>query len=129
VRPGWTGLIDKLLDLLRRGDSVRQMMQVTGEEGVSIDDFVEFQKAIFLDLVYLQQDAFNPVDASVALARQQRMIELIDELVSRDYAFDDKEAAREHFTRLTNLFKNLNYARDDSPEYQELLAQIRRLGS
>ena len=127
VREGWTDRVARLLELLRRGDGVRQMMQVTGEEGVSIDDFVEYQKATFLDLVYLQQDAFNPVDASVSLERQQRTLELIDELVSRDYSFEDKYAAREHFTRLTNLFKNLNYSREDTPEYNEILAQIRRL--
>jgi V/A-type H+-transporting ATPase subunit A len=129
IRPGWTDTVRKLLDLLKRGDEVRQMMQVTGEEGVSIDDFVEFQKASFLDLVYLQQDAFNPVDASVSLERQQETLELIDDLVSRDYDFSSKDEARGHFTRLTNLFKNLNYAREGSPEYSKLLQQIEALDS
>ncbi len=128
VRPGWTGMVARLLDLLRRGDEVRQMMQVTGEEGVSMADYIEYQKATFLDMVYLQQDAFNPVDASVSLERQRATLELIEELVSRDYVFDDKDEARDHFTRLTNLFKNLNYAREDTPEYAKLLEQIRRLG-
>lgn len=128
VRSGWTDLVARLLDLLRRGDEVRQMMQVTGEEGVSMADYIEYQKATFLDMVYLQQDAFNPVDASVSLERQQATLELIDELVSRDYTFDDKDAAREHFTRLTNLFRNLNYAREDMPEYTRLVEQIRSLG-
>jgi len=127
IRPGWTALVSNLLDLLRRGNEVRQMMQVTGEEGVSIADFVEYQKAAFVDLVYLQQDAFNPVDASVSLERQQEMIELIDDLVSRDYAFHRKDDARDYFTRLTSLFKNLNYAREDSPEYSGYLEQIQAL--
>jgi len=124
IRLGWTDMVRKLLDLLKRGDGIRQMMQVTGEEGVSIDDYVEFQKASFLDLVYLQQDAFNPVDASVSLERQQKMLELIDDLVSRDYDFSSKDEARGHFTRLSNLFKNLNYAPQGSPEYSKLLQQI-----
>jgi len=94
---------------------------------VSIADYVEFQKATFLDLVYLQQDAFNPVDASVSLERQQMTLELINELVRRDYSFDNKGHAREHFTRLTNLFRNLNYAGNGTPEYERLLGQIRNL--
>ncbi|MBT8441374.1 MAG: V-type ATP synthase subunit A, partial [Gammaproteobacteria bacterium] len=129
IREGWTDMVRKLLDLLKRGDEVRQMMQVTGEEGVSIDDFVEFQKASFLDLVYLQQDAFNPVDASVSLERQQETLELIDQLVSREYDFDSKDAARKHFVRLTNLFKNLNYAREGSSEYASLMRKIDALDS
>jgi V/A-type H+-transporting ATPase subunit A len=127
IRPGWTDTVRALLDLLKRGDGVRQMMQVTGEEGVSVGDFVEYQKATFLDLVYLQQDAFNPVDASVSLERQQKTLELIDDLMSRAYDFSGKEEARSHFTRLTNLFKNLNYAREDSPEYADLMRQIKEL--
>ncbi|MFW2404711.1 MAG: V-type ATP synthase subunit A [Gammaproteobacteria bacterium] len=129
IRAGWTDTVRKLLDLLKRGDEVRQMMQVTGEEGVSIGDFVEFQKASFIDMVYLQQDAFNPVDASVSLDRQQETLERIDDLVSRAYAFSNKDEARGHFTRLTNLFKNLNYAREDSPEYADLIRQIEALDS
>ena len=40
------------------------------------------------------------------------------------YAFDDKAAVRDYFTRLTGLFKNFNYAASDSPEYQRLLQDI-----
>ena len=129
IGPGWTAMVGNLLELLRRGEGVRQMMQVTGEEGVSIADFVEYQKAAFLDLVYLQQDAFNEVDASVPLERQQQTLELIDKLVSRDYDFSSKDAARDHFTRLTSLFKNLNYTRGDSPEFAGYLEQINTLDS
>jgi V/A-type H+-transporting ATPase subunit A len=127
IGPGWTAMVGNLLELLRRGEGVRQMMQVTGEEGVSIADFVEYQKAAFLDLVYLQQDAFNEVDASVPLERQQQTLELIDKLVSRDYDFSSKDAARDYFTRLTSLFKNLNYTRGDSPEFAGILEQVQAL--
>ena len=58
-------------DLLRRGEGVLQMMQVTGEEGVTLEDFVMHQKALFVDMVYLQQDAFDDVDSSVSLERQK----------------------------------------------------------
>jgi len=60
-----------MIDLLEKGDAVLQMMQVTGEEGVTTEDFVTYQKALFLDMVYLQQDAFDAVDASCSLERQQ----------------------------------------------------------
>ncbi|HQZ67621.1 MAG TPA: V-type ATP synthase subunit A, partial [Planctomycetaceae bacterium] len=45
----WTADVETLLDLLRQADGIYQMMQVTGEEGISLSDFVIYQKAQFLD--------------------------------------------------------------------------------
>ena len=61
------------------------------------------------------------------MARQKLAFNRVYDLVTRDYRFDDKEQAREYFTRLTGLFKNFNYAREDSPDYQSLLQQIDEL--
>ncbi len=110
--PTWTERVQALMALLKAGDAALQMMQVTGEEGVTLEDFVTYQKALFLDLVYLQQDAYDPVDASAPLERQQIAFNLVYDLVQRSYGFTDKDEARAYFTRLTGLFKNFNYARD-----------------
>ena len=129
VEAGWSGRIRELQGLLADGDAIQQMMQVTGEEGITLEDFVTHQKAVFLDMVYLQQDAFDPVDASVSLDRQKESLSRVHALVSRAYAFPSKEAAREHFTRLTGLLKNLNYADAHSPAHAELLAKIETLSA
>src|SRR5258708_22919516 len=114
-------------ELLRRGNDVAQMMQVTGEEGGSREDHLVHQKSLFLDMVYLQQDAFDEVDASAPLPRQKRTFDLVFDLVNRPYQFADKSAIRDYFVRLTGLFKNLNYSKEDSPEYRELLKKIQEL--
>jgi V/A-type H+-transporting ATPase subunit A len=127
VSPGWVDLVQAMTELLKKGDGIYQMMQVTGEEGVTLDDFVTYQKSLFLDMVYLQQDAFDKVDASAPLERQKKTFTLVNDLVNRQYQFKDKEAVRDYFTRLTGLFKNLNYAQEDSPEHAEYLKQIQEL--
>ena len=127
VAPGWVARVQEMGELLKRGDGIYQMMQVTGEEGVSLEDFVTYQKSLFLDMVYLQQDAFDKVDASAPLARQKQTFTLVYDLVNRSYQFEDKEAARDYFTRLTGVFKNLNYAQQDSPEHADYLQQIHKL--
>ena len=103
------------------------MMQVTGEEGVTLDDFVRYQQSLFVDMIYLQQDGFDSVDAAVPLERQKQMFTLIQRVLNRDYRFRDKEQVREVFIRLTGLFKNLNYAEQDSSDYHELINQIEEL--
>ncbi len=124
LEAGWANRVDEMLDLLNRGEAVLQMMQVTGEEGVTLDDFVTQQKALFVDMVYLQQDAFDAVDASVPIERRKLAFNKIYSLVNRPYDFADKAAARDYFTRLTGLFKNFNYAPSESPDYKNLLQQI-----
>ncbi len=116
-----------MIELLHKGDAVLQMMQVTGEEGVTLEDFVTYQKALFLDMVYLQQDAFDPVDASAPLERQKLTFTKVYRLVGQEFDFSDKDQARDYFTRLTGLFKNFNYAGTDSPDYTKLLDQIDQL--
>ena len=127
VEYGWTKRVNKMLDLLKHGDSVLNMMQVTGEEGITLEDFVTYQKALFLDMVYLQQDAFDEVDVSAPLDRQKKIFSLINDLIDKDYKFDTKDAVRDYFTRLTGLIKNLNYTKEESPDYNNYLEQINNL--
>lgn len=123
----WPSRVAEMEQLLKRGQDVTQMMQVTGEEGVTLDDFVAQQAALFVDMVYLQQDAFDQVDAAAPLPRQRRLFDMVYAAVMRSYAFDNKSAARQYFTRLTGLYRNLNYAIPDSSEAERLLAEIKAL--
>jgi len=129
VDPGWVDRVTTMQALLEQGDAVQQMMQVTGEEGVTTEDYVTYQKSLFLDMVFLQQDAFDKVDASVPLERQRVAFARVYGLLVRDHAFTDKAAVREYFTRLTGLFRNFNYAATESPEYRRLLREIDALAA
>jgi V/A-type H+-transporting ATPase subunit A len=122
--PHWVEDVKRLAQLLRDGDTISQMMQVTGEEGVTMEDYITWQKAMLLDMVYLQQDAFDHVDSSMPLARQLESFHLVKDLVTRPYELADKDCARDFFTRLTGLYKNLNYSAQDSPQYADYRKQI-----
>lgn len=122
--PTWIERVKALKDLLVRGDGVQQMMQVTGEEGITTEDYVIYQKALFLDMVFLQQDAFDTVDASVPMDRQKLVLDRVWAVVEHQPSFEDKTAVRHHYNRLMGLFKNFHYAAPDSPDYQRLLGEI-----
>lgn len=124
---GWTESVEALLALLREADAIYQMMQVTGEEGISLDDFVTYQKAQFLDTVYLQQDAFDPVDVATPIDRQQAMLSLVKDVTQREFLFDGKDDARDFFVRVTSAFRNLNYSATGSSDYNRFLSSIRSM--
>jgi V/A-type H+/Na+-transporting ATPase subunit A len=127
VQGSWIDDVRRTMELLKEGDQIRQMMQVTGEEGVTLDDFVTQQKATLVDMVYLQQDAFDPVDVSMPLERQRESFHLLLRLIRRDFRFDSKEEARRFFTRLTELYKNLNYSAPGHPDFERYRNEIESL--
>ena len=123
----WTDDVKAMRELLMRGDNVNQMMQVTGEEGITLEDFVVWQKAMLLDLVYLQQDVFDDVDVSMPRKRQLESFELLKSIIDSEYRFESKDQARDLFTRIAGTYKNLNYTATESPDYQRYIQEIRQM--
>jgi V/A-type H+-transporting ATPase subunit A len=127
LSPTWVEDVKAAHALLHRGDEIYQMMQVTGEEGTTIEDFLTWQKSVFLDMVFLQQDAYDPVDSSMPLERQKRSFEMVKAVVEADFDIDDRDVAQDFFTRLISLYKNLNYSPDNSAEYARYLREVEDL--
>ena len=109
--------VEALRTILRHGSEVAQMMKVVGEEGTSIKDFVTYLKGELLDSVYLQQNAFNDVDAATPADRQREMFGVIEKALLSDYDFIDKGAARKVIQGVTQAFIDWNQTPSDAPEY------------
>jgi len=95
---------------LKRGKSIYEMMQVVGEEGTSIDDFIIYLKSEFLDNVYLQQNSFDEVDAACPVDRQQHLFEMVTNVLKHKFEITDKARARDLFFTLTEQFRDWNYS-------------------
>jgi len=105
------------------------MMEVAGEEGISLEDYVLLQKALLVDRVFLQQDAYDPVDVSTPVERQHALLALLWSAFERKFDFTEREQAREFFARLGVSFRALNSSVWDSPDYRQQHDQIvRQLG-
>jgi V/A-type H+-transporting ATPase subunit A len=123
----WVENVKALQQLLVEGDGIYRMMQVTGEEGISMEDYVKWQKSVLLDMVYLQQDAFDAVDATMSRERQVESFGFLKQLIDTNYGFEDRDAARDFFTQLTSLYKNWNYSPADSKDYTRFRDEISAL--
>lgn len=118
--------VERARDILRQGNDVDQMMKVVGEEGTMIDDFMLYLKAEYLDAVYLQQDAFDPVDEATSAERQQKVFGVISDVLTADLAFEDKESARKFFHQLTQRTRDWNRVRMETPEFETLQEELVR---
>ena len=88
---------------------VNQMMKVVGEEGTNTEDFVVYLKSEFLDFVYLQQNTFDAVDSASSRERQNYVFDKVTEVLKTDFAFAEKEEARQFFQELRVTFTEWNY--------------------
>ena len=125
----YIGLIDpnkvaRVRKLLSRGNEIRQMMTVVGEEGTPISDFTTMLKSEFFDNVFLQQNAFDEVDAATSAERQQFVFDKVLDIIDMDFGFEDKDEARRVIMKATDRYRNWNYAAWDSDEFKKMLGEI-----
>jgi V/A-type H+-transporting ATPase subunit A len=111
--------------ILRKGFDVAQMMKVVGEEGTSLSDYVDYLKAEFFDFVYLQQNAFDPVDEATPKERQIYIFDFIYRILEADFSFEDKNTALHFFLQLRQIFRSWNSAPYQSEEFAKTEKEIR----
>ncbi len=117
--------VGKGVAILRKANSVNQMMKVVGEEGTSIDEFVDYLKGEFFDAVYLQQNAFDKTDESTPADRQKHVFGLILEIIDFSFEFESKDTARRFFQELRQIFINWNSTGFKTDEFNANEKKIR----
>jgi len=110
--------------VLERSSEVGAMMKVVGEEGTSLEDYIVYLKGEFLDSAYLQQNSFDPVDASVTPERQKEVFKLSLRVLAAELRAADKEDARVWFYGIRQSFLDMNGVLQDSPKYAEIFSSI-----
>ncbi|MCG6990002.1 MAG: V-type ATP synthase subunit A [Gemmatimonadetes bacterium] len=113
--------------LLRRGNEIRQMTAVVGEEGVSVHDYATMLKAEFVDAAYLQQNAFDDVDGSTNAERQELVFDRLLAVLDMELEVTEKEQARAVMVKFTDLFRNWNYVAMGTPEFEAMAGEINDL--
>ncbi len=121
-------LVNFAKSILSKGNEIQQMMKVVGEEGTSTEDFVIYLKSEFLDAVYLQQNGFDPVDASTTAERQEYVFSrIVKNILQKEFSFSDKEDARHFFYNLRQFFIDWNYKKWNTKEFSEQENKINEL--
>jgi V/A-type H+-transporting ATPase subunit A len=125
----YTGFIkpedkEKYHSILFRSHEIAQMMKVIGEEGTSLKDYIEYLKGDFFDFVYLQQNAFDPVDEATSKERQIYLLKFICQILDAQYCLEDKAGALHFFQSLRQLMRTWNSAEYNSSEFKKIESQI-----
>ena len=127
VEKGWVDKIVKAKMLVRRGKEMADQINILGDDGVPMSYHEAFWKSEVIDFAFLQQDAFDAIDALCPMERQKYMLDLILEICDRSFEFDGFEACRDYFKNVINLLRQMNYSAFDGPEFKDYRTQLDKL--
>ncbi len=127
IEPGWVNKVLQLKDMLLRGKEARDQINILGDDGVPLEYHITFNKSEIIDFIILQQDAFDRIDASTPIKRQQYMANKILDICSYDFTFDNFEEIGNYFKKIINILKQMNYQEFKSDKFNSLEEQLSAL--
>ena len=124
VAPGWVDKVLKAKNIVRRGREMADQINILGDDGVPMSYHESFWKSELVDFAFLQQDAFDNVDALCPMERQKFMLDLILGICDRSFEFPNFDACRGFFKDLINTLRQMNYTEFQSPKFYEYEQQL-----
>ena len=127
IEKGWVAKVAKAKNIIRRGKEMADQINILGDDGVPMTYHETFWKSELVDFAFLQQDAFDSVDALCPIERQKYMLNLILEICDHNFSFEDFEKCRAFFKELINDMKQMNYSEWGSAQFDSYREKINKL--
>ena len=127
VHEKWLDDVLKVKDILLRGKETMEQINILGDDGVPINFHETFWKSELIDFVILQQDAFDDIDASTPMKRQQYMLEEVLKVVDKEFSFNHFEEVSGYFKKVINEFKQMNYSEFESDKFKRHKEDLEKL--
>ncbi len=118
VEKGWVAKVLEAKNYVRRGKEMAEQINILGDDGVPMSYHEAFWKSELLDFAFLQQDAFDDIDAVCPIERQKYMLDLILDICAREFDFPDYEKCRDYFKEMINILRQMNYSEFGSAAFE-----------
>ncbi|MFA7116426.1 MAG: V-type ATP synthase subunit A [Bacteroidales bacterium] len=123
----WTESITKAKTITLRGKEAYEQINILGDDGVPILYHENYWKSELIDFVILQQDAFDDIDASTPIPRQKFMLLKVLEVCDMKKEFETFEDCSLFYKNVINIFKQMNYSKFESKEFNTYLEKINKI--
>ena len=127
IQNGWVDKVLKAKNYVRRGREMADQINILGDDSVPVSYHEAFWKSELIDFAYLQQDAFDSIDALCPIERQKYMLDLIISICDRKYEFDDFEMCRSFFKNMINTLRQMNYSEFGEEKFNEYQQELSKL--
>jgi len=116
-----------LLQYYLKGQKIGDQMKVVGEEDLSLEDYIHYQKSEFFDASVLQQNSFDKVDAGPSIDRTRELFLLSLSVIKNNFNFSNKEDARIFIMKLISLFRDMNITDNNNNDFNIIKNKIQTL--
>ncbi|MDO4827119.1 MAG: V-type ATP synthase subunit A [Bacteroidia bacterium] len=127
IGKGWVEKVLRAKNLVRKGKETSDQINILGDDGVPMSYHETYWKSELLDFAFLQQDAFDAVDALCPLERQQYLLNLILDICDREFSFENYEECRNYFKELINILRQMNFSKFGSDTFNEYRSTLDKL--
>ncbi|MBQ0007023.1 MAG: V-type ATP synthase subunit A [Alistipes sp.] len=124
ISPDWVDKVMEAKNIIIRGKEAYEQINILGDDGVPMSYHERYWKSELIDFVILQQDAFDAIDASTPLERQEYMLTKVLDVCSKEREFETFEDCSKYYKELINLFRQMNYSEFRSEDFNKYLGQI-----
>ncbi len=127
VNPKWVESVNNAKNLILRGKEAYEQINILGDDGVPMDYHMRYWKSELIDFIILQQDAFDAIDATCPMERQEFMLNLVLEVCNKSVSFEKFEDCASFYKNIINILRQMNYSVFKSEDFNKYLEQIKNI--
>jgi V/A-type H+-transporting ATPase subunit A len=120
----WTNKVEETKNFLLRGREANEQINILGDDGVPLDYHLRYWRSEVIDFIILQQDAFDKIDSSSPLKRQEYMLNLVLDICRAQIEFESFEEVNPYFKRIINTLKQMNYSEFKSDQFNNFEKEL-----
>ena len=126
VDPQWVEKVNKAKNYILRGKEAYEQINILGDDGVPMEYHNRYWKSELIDFIILQQDAFDAIDSSTPMDRQEFMLNKVLEVCDAPVDFEGFEECSAHYKNIINIMRQMNYSEFKSADFEKYLEQLNK---
>lgn len=126
VSPDWVDCVNKTKNIILRGKEAYEQINILGDDGVPLEYHQRYWKSELIDFIILQQDAFDKIDSSCPMDRQEFMLKKVLEVCNTKMEFENFEECSTFYKNIINIMRQMNYAEYKGADFNKYLEQLNK---
>ncbi len=127
VSPTWVENVNRAKNIILRGKEAYEQINILGDDGVPMEYHLRFWRSELIDFIILQQDAFDDIDSTTPMDRQEFMLDKVLEICDHNVDFSDFEECTTYYKNIINIMRQVNYSQFKGEQFNKYMEQLNQI--